>query len=181
MQPTIVTCKNCGYQFHGKYCTHCGEKVYGEHDKKLSHFLEEAFHFITHFDNKIFRSFWLMLVRPGFVPKEYCEGKRKRYFSPISLFMVGVVIYLLFPLLQGMNISFANHLNNNNSLHFYAIQNWAVHKAGAEHISLDTLAEKFDHLSPKFSKIFLVVLIPLTGLILAALFHRKRKYYFDHL
>ena len=181
MQPTPVTCKSCGTVFEGKYCSVCGEKVYEEHDKKISHFFEEAFHFITHFDNKIFRSFWLMLTKPGFVPKEYCEGKRKSYFSPISLFMVGVVIYLLFPLLQGMNISFANHLNNNNFLHFYALENWAVHKANAEHISLDALAEKFDHLSPKFSKVLLVVLIPLTALNLAILFRKKRKYYFDHL
>jgi len=181
MQLAPVTCKNCGNRFQGKYCNDCGEKVYTEHDKKISHFFEESLHFITHFDNKFLLSFWLMFTKPGFVAKEFSEGKRKKYFSPVSMFLIGVVIYLLFPFLQGMNISFANHLNNNNYLHFYALENWAVYKATAQHISLDALAEKFDHLSPKFSKVLLLVLIPLTALNLAILFRRKRKYYFDHL
>jgi Protein of unknown function (DUF3667) len=181
MQQPTVTCKSCGNHFQGKFCNQCGEKVYRAHDKKLSHFFEEAFHFITHFDNKFFRSFWLMLAKPGYVAKEYSEGKRKKYFSPVSLFLIGIVIYLIFPLLQGMNISFANHLNNNRQLHFYAIQNWAEHKAAAKHMTLEQLAEKFDHVSPKFSKVLLIVLIPLTALILALLFRRKNLYYFDHL
>ncbi|HYJ37656.1 MAG TPA: DUF3667 domain-containing protein, partial [Chitinophagaceae bacterium] len=122
-----------------------------------------------------------MFAKPGYVAKEYSEGKRKKYFSPVSLFLIGIVIYLIFPLLQGMNISFANHLNNNRELHFYAIPNWAEHKAAAEHISLAQLAEKFDHVSPKFSKILLIVLIPLSALNLALLYRRKRLYYFDHL
>ena len=181
MQPTIVTCKTCGNRFQGNYCSHCGEKVYHAHDKRLAHFLEEAFHFITHFDSKFFRSLFLIFARPGLVALEFSEGKRKRYFSPVSMFMVGVVIYLLFPVLQGMNISFHNHLANNNYLHFYVIQEWAEQKANAEYITLEQLAEKFDHLSPKFAKVLLLVLIPFSALALALLFKRKRKYYFDHL
>jgi hypothetical protein len=181
MQPTTVTCKSCGTLFRGKYCNNCGEKVYHAHDKKISHFIEEAFHFITHFDNKFFRSFWLMFARPGFVAAEYCEGRRKKYFSPVNMFLLGVVIYLLFPVLQGLNISFSNHIANNNSMHLYFVQTLAEHKAVARQISLEQLAEKFNNLSPKFSKVLLLVLIPLTGLVLALLFRRKKKYFFDHL
>src|SRR4051812_26972789 len=101
MQPITVTCKNCGSTFAGNYCNECGEKVYDVHDKKISHFLEEALHFITHFDSKSFRSFWLIFAKPGFVSQQYSDGRRKRYFSPVSLFLVAVVLYLLFPLMQG--------------------------------------------------------------------------------
>ena len=181
MQPTMLTCKSCGNHFQGNYCNRCGEKVYHAHDKKLSHFLEEAFHFITHFDNKFFRSFWLMFSKPGFLAKEYGEGKRRKYFSPVSMFLIGIVVYLLFPLLQGFNISFNSHISNNNQLHFYALQQWAQHKAAAGNITLVVLAEKFDHVSPKFSKILLILLIPFAALILTLLFRRKRKYYFDHM
>ena len=83
--------------------------------------------------------------------------------------MIGVVIYLLFPLMQGMNISFASHLSNNSELHFYALQRWAQHKALVEHVSLEHLAEKFDHTSPKISKVLLVILIPLSALVLLPL------------
>src|SRR5262245_37110875 len=122
MQPTPVTCKSCGTRFEGSYCNNCGEKVYHAHDKSIKHFLEEAFHFNTHFDTKFFRTFWLIFKKPGFVSKEYCEDKRKKYFSPVSLFLIGVVIYLLFPALRGLNITFFNHINNNNSLHLYFAQ-----------------------------------------------------------
>jgi uncharacterized protein DUF3667 len=181
MQPTFVTCKSCGTHFQGRFCNNCGEKVFHPHDKSLTHFIEEAFHFITHFDTKIFRSLRFMLSKPGFVAMEFCEGRRRKYFSPVSMFMIGVVIYLLFPVLQGLNISFDNHISNNNSFHFYLIQKWAVHKASVEQITLAQLAEKFDHLSPKFSKVLLLVLIPLSALALSLLFTRKKKYFFDHM
>jgi len=182
MQSTTVTCKNCGNHFEGEYCNICGEKIYHEHDKRFAHFIEEAFHFTTHFDSKIFRSFWLIFSKPGFLAQEFALGRRKKYFSPVSLFMVGIVIYLLFPLLQGMNISFASHLSNNNHLHFYALEYWAQHKAHVENMSIEQLAEKFDHLSPKFSKVLLVIFIPVSALALSLLFGRRRHYYyFDHL
>src|SRR5437764_14672974 len=99
MQHTSVTCKNCGNQFQGNYCNLCGEKVYHDHEKTFSHFLEETFDFITHFDSKFFRSLWLIFSRPGFLAREYADGKRTTYFSPLSLFLIVIVIYLLFPLL----------------------------------------------------------------------------------
>src|SRR6476469_3259094 len=88
MQSTTVTCKNCGNHFEGEYCNICGEKIYHEHDKRFAHFIEEAFHFTTHFDSKIFRSFWLIFSKPGFLAQEFALGRRKKYFSPVSLFMV---------------------------------------------------------------------------------------------
>ena len=182
MQLTTITCQNCGNRFQGSYCNICGEQVYHEHEKRFAHFVEEAFHFITHFDTKFFRSFWLIFSKPGVLAQEYAQGRRKKYFSPVSFFMIGVVIYLLFPLMQGMNISFASHLSNNSELHFYAPQRWAQHKALVEHVSLEHLAEKFDHTSPKISKVLLVILIPLSALVLSLLFNRGRHYYyFDHL
>jgi hypothetical protein len=66
-------------------------------------------------------------------------------------------------------------------MHLYFVQTLAEHKAVARQISLEQLAEKFNNLSPKFSKVLLLVLIPLTGLVLALLFRRKKKYFFDHL
>ena len=181
MQSNFVTCKSCGTRFQGRFCNNCGEKVYHPHDKSFSHFLEEAFHFITHFDTKIFRSLRLMFTKPGFLALECCEGKRRKYISPVSMFMIGVVIYLLFPVLQGLNISFYSHISNNNSLHINVIQKWAEHKASVEQISLEHLGEKFNHLSPKFSKVLLLVLIPLTAIALSLLFRRKKEYFFDHM
>jgi len=180
MEAKFTICKNCGSQFHGNYCNECGEKVYTDKDKKISHIFEEAFHFITHLDGKFFTTLKLFFTKPGFVSKEYSEGKRKKYFKPVSLFLIAVVVYLLFPLLQGMNISFGSHLVNNNEMHIYYSKELALHKMEKHHLSEQQLAEKFDHTSPKFAKILLLVMLPLTALTLSLIFKRKKKFFFDH-
>lgn len=71
------TCLNCGHLFTGNYCNHCGEKLYSEHDKKVSHLFHEAFHFLTHFDNKFFRALRMIFASPGRLSAEFTAGRRK--------------------------------------------------------------------------------------------------------
>jgi hypothetical protein len=177
---THHNCKNCHNNFKGNYCNYCGEKVYSERDKKISHLFEEAFHFSTHFDNRFFRSLKKVFSKPGFLSREFCEGKRKKYYSPFSLFLVAVFLYLLFPWMQGLNISFANHLNNNRALGLNFQETWAVAKAGTEGISVEQLAAKFDHLSPKIAKVLLIVIVPLCGLAFGLIFRKKKRFFYDH-
>jgi hypothetical protein len=177
---TPHTCPSCNHHFHGKYCNNCGEKLLQPEDKKISHLFGEAFHFLTHFDNKFFQSLRLMFAKPGLVSKEFTEGKRKKYYSPFSMFLVAVFLYLLFPTLQGLNISFYNHIQNNGFLGIDLPRRWADIKMAHEHVSIEQLAEKFDHLSPKLAKVLLVVVIPLAALVLRLLFGRKKSYFYDH-
>ena len=106
-----ITCKNCGHQFNGHYCNQCGEKVYSDHDKTFRHFSEDAFHFPTHFDNKILRTWWLIMTKPGFVSSQITAGIRKPYYKPVNLFIIGVVLYLLFSFFQGLNMPLRNHFD----------------------------------------------------------------------
>lgn len=84
-----IICKNCGNRFKGTYSNQCGEKIYTEHDKTFRHFLAESGHFLMHFDNKIYRSWWLVMTRPGFVSGQITHGVRKRYYNPANLFITG--------------------------------------------------------------------------------------------
>jgi len=174
------TCLNCGHSFAGRYCNNCGEKVYEEHDKKLAHLFHEAFHFLTHFDNKFFRSLKLVFTRPGLVSKEFTAGKRKAYYSPFSMFLVAIFLYLLFPQLQGLNVPFNTHLSNSSAVGIHFETQWASAKTSGGHLTMAELAAHFDHLSPKVAKVLLIILIPLTALILALFFRKKKHYFFDH-
>ena len=177
---TTHTCKSCLHQFEGKFCNNCGEKRYNEKDKKLSHVIHEAFHFITHLDNKFLKTVGLIFFKPGFVSEQYCNGIRKKYFKPISLFLIAVVIYLLFPLLQGMNISFFNHISTNDKIGVSYSHSWALERMAKTGMTEYQLAEKFDTASPKFAKVLLLMLLPLSALPLSLLFRKKRRYFFDH-
>lgn len=176
MQETI-TCKNCGNQFSGKFCNNCGEKVYYDKNKTIAHLFDESLHFITHLDGAFFKTMRLVFFKPGTVSKDYTEGIRKRYFKPVSLFLVGVVLYLLFPFFQGLNIPLKQHQHEMyGSLAKVVIER----KAKSKSITIDELSHKYDAKSPKFAKILMLVILPLSGLALALLFFKRKDYFFDH-
>src|SRR4029078_451394 len=104
MEQTAITCKNCGNHFNGNYCNNCGEKVYTEHDRTAFHFLEEGFHFLTHFEGTFFTTIKTIFAKPGQVSVDYANGIRKKYFKLLSLFLLLVVLYLLFPVFEGLNM-----------------------------------------------------------------------------
>lgn len=107
---TLQKCKNCGNEFYGNYCNNCGEKVYTEHDKSIVHFFEDAVHFITHLEGSFFTTLKTIFTRPGKYAYDFCDGQRKKYFKPLSLFMVLVVLYLLVPIYAGLNMPFTYFL-----------------------------------------------------------------------
>ncbi len=175
-------CKNCGNHFQGKFCNNCGEKVYTDHDKSLSHFLHEGLHFFTHLDNKYFKTVALIFKKPGVLSVTYCNGIRDKYYKPIPLFFIGIVLYLLLPFLPaGLNMSFKQNLINLEAQKINFIAELANYKAVAKHISMTELAQRYDHKSPAFAKILLLIILPLTGLVLKMLFPKKSKYFFDYL
>jgi hypothetical protein len=179
MLSTNQTCKTCGNSFTGKYCNQCGEKVYTEHDKSIFHIADEAFHFVTHFEGSFLTTVKTIFTRPGKLAYDYCNGSRKKYFKPISFFLLCIVLYLLFPKFDGLNMKFNSYVSTQNNFSWLArpVAKKKIHSAS---ITQETLREKYDQKSAKVSKIFLLVLIPLTALLLNLLFYTRHRYYFDH-
>lgn len=176
-----TTCINCGHTLTGTFCSQCGEKAFSEHDKQLSHFFHETFHFLTHLDGKFLTSLKSVFFKPGLLAFEYCQGIRRKYFKPVSLFLVGVIIYLFFPLIQGLNLSHAQAVSTFNAIGIHAPEALTLKKAIQKNLPVDQVAEKYNTKSPKFAKILLLILLPLTACLLWLLFFRKRAYLYDHL
>ena len=179
MEKALTTCKNCGNSFSGKFCNSCGEKVYGEHDRSLFHFFEEGFHFVTHFEGSFLTTIKTFILSPGKVSDDYCYGIRKKYFKPLSLFLLLVVIYLLFPRFEGLNMRLPYHEKG------LVYGNYASEKIKAvlanTHLTETQLEEAFHAKGEKTSKFLLLILIPLTALWFWLLTFRKRKYFFDQI
>ena len=176
---TPIVCKNCGHQFAGLYCNVCGEKVYNSHDKSIGHFFEEALHFLTHFEGTFLTTVKAIFTRPGKLSFDYCHGIRKRYFKPLPFFMLLVVVYLIFPLLNGLNMS----LRYYPKLMVFGdlAQHMIDHKMAAKLLTFDALSDRFSAKSEKVSKLMLITLIPLAALVIKLLYPKKRKYFFDYL
>lgn len=177
MKQAEVVCKNCGNIFNGKYCNNCGEKIYHEQDKNIWHLLGEAFHFTTHFEGTFFNTLKAVLIKPGSLSLDYCNGIRKKYFKPISFFLLLVVIYLLFPVFEGLNQRLYYYAHN-NLYGSYAMQK-SMDVMHSKHLSEIQLSELFQHKAEKVSKFLLFIIIPIMAFI-TWLPHFKRRLFFDH-
>lgn len=174
-----ITCKNCNNHFSGKFCNTCGEKVYTSHDKSITHIFEEGLHFITHFEGSFLTTLKTVFTRPGKFSFDYCNGLRKKYFKPVSLFLLLIVLYLLFPRFQGLNMKLETY-----ATHKYGFT-WAsvpLIKAKKESKAIEyrELAVTYDAKSSAVSKIALFFIIPFAAAVLLLLFFTKKKYFFDH-
>jgi hypothetical protein len=173
-----LICKNCDNAFEGKFCSHCGQKYYTDKDKSFKHLADEVLHFLTHFEGNFIRTLKTVLTQPGKLSSDYCQGKRKAYYKPISFFLLIVVLYLLFPIASGMNMEMKAY--ENNRIAGQLIQQQIESRAATSHASKEKLAEQFHHLSAKTSKILLLLLIPLAALVIFILHITQKKYAFDY-
>ncbi|TXI89818.1 MAG: DUF3667 domain-containing protein [Burkholderiaceae bacterium] len=78
-------CANCGTALTGKYCHNCGQ--IGHLHRSLWHMVEETLHGIFHFDTKAWRTIPALIFTPGKLTREYIDGKRASYVSPLALFL----------------------------------------------------------------------------------------------
>ncbi len=94
--PTATSiCLNCGQINHNssKYCSNCSQKI-AVHRITPAHLIHETVHYITHADKGIFHLIKMMALNPGKVIREYIEGRRKTYFSPLNFFLIIVGLFV---------------------------------------------------------------------------------------
>ncbi|MEP6949864.1 MAG: DUF3667 domain-containing protein [Ginsengibacter sp.] len=108
-------CLNCGTTVVGKYCHECGQ----ENVEPKETFWQLASHFfsdMTHFDSKVFTSMKDLILKPGFLSKEYVRGRRSRYLNPIRMyFFTSFVFFLIFFSLFAIDENSLNiEINNRN-------------------------------------------------------------------
>jgi hypothetical protein len=88
------SCLNCGTPIADKYCPHCGQSATVE---RISwhHVVEQVLHFFTHIEHGFLATTGLLITKPGFLNKNYLDGKRRSYHKPISFLLIWITIYLL--------------------------------------------------------------------------------------
>ncbi len=143
------------------------------------HFLEEGAHFITHLEGTLFTTLRTIFSKPGKLSLDYCNGIRKKYFKPLSLFILLVILYLFFPVFEGLNMKMEYYPNQD--LYGAYAQRKIDAKSNELGLTISELSEKFHVKSEKTSKFLLIVIIPFTALLFFGLAFFKRKYFFDHI
>ena len=103
-------CLNCGTVLRGSHCPNCGQAAHVH--RTLGAFFHDLLHGVFHFEGKIWRTLPLLAWRPGRLAREYIDGRRASYVSPIALFLF--VVFLTFAVfnLLGSPIAFNNQGQN---------------------------------------------------------------------
>lgn len=84
--PTDAHCRNCGSPLYGEHCYACGQPTKGL-VRHFSSILGDVADTIFNIDGRLLRTLPALLLKPGFLTREYLEGHRVRYVSPVRLFV----------------------------------------------------------------------------------------------
>jgi hypothetical protein len=87
-------CLNCGTDIQEKYCSHCGQEN-TEPRESFSHLLGHFIADVTHYDSQLLKSIRYLIFRPGFLTREYNEGKRLSYLNPIRMYIFISAVFFL--------------------------------------------------------------------------------------
>jgi hypothetical protein len=99
-------CLNCGTPLdeEDKYCHQCGQR---NTNKKLAltDFINEFFANIFSYDSRVWRTVTQLLFKPGFVSKQFINGKRLHYANPFRFFLsVSIVFFLMLQIEDFVNM-----------------------------------------------------------------------------
>ena len=151
----MKSCANCSSPLSGVYCSQCGQRdldLERPFRKIAGEFLEETFDI----DGPVFRTLGALLLRPGVLTRDYLDGHRKRYTSPVRLYLVISVL-------------------------FFVVTAWVAGKGFllSEGQTLDTHAAGQERLFSDYVPQLMFLLLPVFALLLKVAF--RQRTYFHHL
>ena len=102
-QPHSGSCRNCGASTSGNYCQDCGQSTH-LHVPSAREFLHEFMAHYVALEGKLWCSLKLLLFKPGFLTREFIEGRRVRYVEPLRLYLSFSIIFFFLVKLSGVQI-----------------------------------------------------------------------------
>lgn len=87
-----TACLNCGTRLIGSHCHACGQHAHVH--RTLGAFFHDLMHGVFHFEGKIWRTLPMLVRHPGKLTREYIDGRRASFVSPIALFLF--CVFLMF-------------------------------------------------------------------------------------
>ncbi|HEY0741346.1 MAG TPA: DUF3667 domain-containing protein [Chryseosolibacter sp.] len=87
-------CLNCGSIVNEHFCGTCGQENL-ELKENFFHMVVHVVGDFFHFDSKFFRSIIPLFTKPGFLTKQYIEGRRVSYIHPLRLFFFVTIMTVL--------------------------------------------------------------------------------------
>jgi hypothetical protein len=109
-------CGNCGTPLLGEHCYACGQPVKGL-VRHFSSIVGDTLDSVFNLDTRIFRTLGPLFARPGYITREYFEGRRVRYVTPVRLFFfLAIITFFVAQLTIDVGDSIKINGNNNDAI-----------------------------------------------------------------
>ena len=175
-------CPSCGTEMLGIFCYNCGEKRTTPSDYMLSKFIKQSIYFLTHFDSKLFQTTRLLVTRPGFLTKEYFEGRRIHYVKPLQLFfLLNILFFIASSFFSWPFFSTPLQIHLNSGFYKVIAKSMVDNRIHELGISYQEYESHFNHTVGIFSKTLIFIMIPFMALLMQGLYWRPRRFYVEHL
>ena len=100
----------------GRFCHKCGQENI-EPKESIWHLLNHFINDITHFDGKFFSSLKYLIIKPGFLSKEYMIGRRASYLNPVRMYLfTSAIFFLIFFSIFKINVNTSKDLLNTGDI-----------------------------------------------------------------
>ncbi len=99
-----VACRNCDANLGeppANFCPACGQDTLN-HPPTFWEFVHE---FITHYvalEGKLWKTLWLLFLKPAELTREYRAGRKQRYISPLRLYITASFLFFLVVKIVGL-------------------------------------------------------------------------------
>lgn len=89
-----TTCLNCGAPLNGRFCANCGQRDIPPYPS-VRELATDAFAEFSGWDGRLAATLRGLVEHPGLLTREFLEGRRARYISPVRLYLTASVVYFV--------------------------------------------------------------------------------------
>jgi len=173
LSPERAQCGNCGTALAGAFCHTCGQRD-RDHLASVREFFAHMAEVAVGYDSRLLRTARALFAQPGLLTAEYVAGRRARYASPMQMYLLAAA--LLFattsvrPIVRFVPETQRFHSEIATMGNTAQLSPATVARARARGMSLDLFGERFANESTKRLSTFLVLLLPVLAMLVAATF-----------
>lgn len=89
-----TSCLNCGTPLGGPFCAECGQRDVPPYPSTRE-LVVDAFWELSGWDGRVATTVRALVQRPGMLTREFLEGRRARFLSPLRLYLLASLAYFL--------------------------------------------------------------------------------------
>lgn len=122
-------------------------------------------------DGKLITTLKYLIGAPGVMALDYARGKRVPYLKPLSLFLIANLLYFLLPSFD----TFKSDLYSQMNFQLYSpwVESLVSDRLDQSGLTLEAYTSEYDEKTIEVSKLMIIVLAPLFGLIIAIMYLKK--------